>query len=712
VTGWLCSENTTGPLAAGAIESPTPVGPVAPTGPVGPVAIVDPVGLVDGDGVDVTVGVPETSGPPVPVLASGPVAPLGPLGPLGPVGPLAPLGPVGPVSPMGPVAPVGPLMPLAARDPLGPVGPVTPVAGLWACASPAAAPPMPATAMPPRSRRESMARRTLRPTRITRAVSPVAQRSSSRNIPCDSFATRSVFPRLDGHHAQSTGVDSTVGAPGKGARRPKFSARPYICPAVLDLLTELMAVVPAGCSYAEARWVAERSQLVRVRDGGIDRIEDDESAGIGVRVRWGGAWGFAATRDVSSAGARSALARALAVAQAQPRTPRTPLAALEQPARGHWDGPCLTDPFSVSLEDKLALLQSAEQLLRSDRRIVLATAECQATRTETAFASSDGAAFTQLRTACGGGIGAVAVDDVELQVRSYPGAHGGSVAGAGWEHVLALDLPGQAARVGQEAVALLTASACPAGVSTVILHGEQVALQVHESIGHALELDRILLGEASYAGTSWVSADDVGQLRYGSPQLNVTADATIVGGLGSFGWDDEGVAACRTPLITEGVLRATLSDRTSAAAAGLAQSGGCARADGFARQPIVRMTNVSLEAGEAGTLEELVSDTDDGLYLETNRSWSIDDRRLNFQFATELAREIRGGELRRLYRNATYAGITPRFWASLDAVCSPADWRIWGLLNCGKGEPGQTANVSHGAAPARFRGVQVGSAQA
>ena len=254
-------------------------------------------------------------------------------------------------------------------------------------------------------------------------------------------------------------------------------------------------------------------------------------------------------------------------------------------------------------------------------------------------------------------------------------------------------------------MALLSAPPCPEGPATVVLHGEQLALQVHESIGHALELDRILLGEASYAGTSWVGVQELGRLRYGSPLLNVTADATLPGGLGTFGWDDEGVPARRTTLIEEGLLVKALSDRESAAEIGLERSGGCARADGFARQPIVRMTNVSIEPG---SLDDLIADTDRGLYLETNRSWSIDDRRLHFQFGTELAREIRGGRLGRLYRNAIYAGITPSFWGSLDAVCSRAEWRLWGLLNCGKGEPGQVMHVSHGVAPARFTGVAVG----
>jgi TldD protein len=479
---------------------------------------------------------------------------------------------------------------------------------------------------------------------------------------------------------------------------------------VLDLLTDLVGAAQARGVHAEARHVARTQERLLVRDGRVDRVDSATTEGVGVRVRANGAWEFAATADVSRAGAEGALAGALALARALPSTGEASLAGLDAPARGHWASPCGRDPFAVSLEDKLELLLGTEALLRGDARIARTEASCLSTRTAAAFASTDGAACTQTVVECGGGLQAWAVGDGDLQVRSYPSAHGGSVAQAGWEHLLALDLAGNAPRVAEEAVALLSAPPCPSGPTTLILGSEQLALQVHESIGHALELDRILLGEASYAGTSWVQAEDLGSLRYGSEHLHITADGTATGGLGTYGWDDEGVAAGRTPLIEAGVLRAALSDRQSAAAVGLARSAGCARADGFARQPIVRMTNVSIEPGDAGTLEDLIADTEDGVYLETNRSWSIDDRRLHFQFATEIAHEIRDGRLDRLLRDPSYAGVTPRFWGGLDAVCSPQAWSLHGLLNCGKGEPGQVMRVSHGAAPARFRDVEVGVA--
>jgi TldD protein len=478
---------------------------------------------------------------------------------------------------------------------------------------------------------------------------------------------------------------------------------------VLEDLVETVARAQGRCDYAEARRVLRTGERVETRNGEVHAVDVGESDGIGVRVLAGGAWGFASAPEPTLAGAEAALRRALEVAEAQPAASPVTLAPAT-PARGHWEGPCERDPFAIPLERKIDLLLEAGAAMRGDGRVVRADGSCLAMRTTRAFASTDGAACTQTTTECGAAIAASAVADGELQTRSYPGAHEGGVAAAGWEHVEALDLPGHAPRVAQDAVELLLASDCPAGPATIVLHGEQVALQLHESIGHALELDRMLGGEVSYAGTSWVAPGDLGSLRYGSPLLHVSADATTPGGLGTFGWDDEGVAGQAFPLVREGILVGALSSRESAAAIGLRESGGCARADGHARQPIVRMTNVSLGPGQAGSLADLIADTDRGLYLETNRSWSIDDRRLNFQFGVELAREIRGGELGRLVRNASYSGVTPSFWRSLDAVCGADEWRLWGILNCGKGEPGQVMHVSHGTAPARFRDVEVGVA--
>jgi TldD protein len=479
---------------------------------------------------------------------------------------------------------------------------------------------------------------------------------------------------------------------------------------VRQILADLMDAATGRADYADVRHVTSLAEAVATRNGRVDLVRHDGDEGFGVRVRVGGAWGFAAARGSEKAAAEKALERAIAVAEAQPKVGDAAPLALEAPARGSYATALKTDPFDVPLEQKIALLLAADEGMRGDPRVTLTMAQFSAFRQDKMFASTDGALCEQRIVECGGGIVATATNESDAQVRSYPGSHREHVAQAGWEHFTGLDIVANAPRVGEEAVALLSAPPCPPGNTTIVLDGEQVALQVHESVGHALELDRILGREASYAGTSFVQATDLGSLRYGSGLMNVAADATCPGGLGTFGWDDEGVAGHSFPLISEGLLRGFLSSREAASEIGLERSGGCMRADGFSRQPIIRMTNINLMPGDAGSLEDLIADTDDGIYMETNRSWSIDNRRLHFQFATEAAWEIRGGERGRLLRNPSYAGITPEFWGKLDAVCSESEWSLWGLLNCGKGEPGQTMHVSHGAAPARFRDVQVGVA--
>ena len=476
------------------------------------------------------------------------------------------------------------------------------------------------------------------------------------------------------------------------------------------LLTDLIDSAGARAGYADARFVRSRVERLSTRNGELDQLGSHESEGIGVRVRVGGAWGFAAVRGTDRRDAEAALDRALAIAEAQPAVPDPAPLAPEPPARGEWANAVERDPFEVPVEEKLAVLLAADAGLRTDPGVSLTLARFAAFATEKLFVSTDGALCEQRITECGGGIAAVAVDGAESQIRSFPASHGGHVAEAGYEHFLRLELPGHAPRVASDAAALLRAPACPPGRTTLILAGEQLGLQVHESIGHAVELDRVLGREASYAGTSFVPADGIGSLRFGSEQVNVTADATSPGGLGSFRWDDEGVEGRPVPIVRDGMLAGFLSSRETASEIGIERSGGCMRAEGFARQPIVRMTNVNLEAGAAGTLDELIADTGEGLLVDTNRSWSIDDRRLHFQFEGEAAWEIKDGERGRLLRNPSYAGTTPEFWGSCDAICSPSEWELISLLDCGKGEPGQVMRVSHGAAPARFRDVQVGVA--
>ncbi len=369
-----------------------------------------------------------------------------------------------------------------------------------------------------------------------------------------------------------------------------------------DLLRDLMDSAAARADYADARFVSTRRERLSTRNGGLHELDSNESEGVGVRVRVRGAWGFAATGGTGRRDAEAALERALEVAAEQPAAAGTGALAPEPPATGAYVSPVERDPFEVSLDDKLAILLAADAGMAAEPGVTLRVARFEALRVHKLFASTDGALCEQTLTECGGGIAAVAVavDGSESQVRSYPASHGGHVLQAGYEQFLALELERHAPRVAGEAVALVSAPACPPGRSTLILAGEQLGLQVHESVGHAVELDRVLGREASYAGTSFVPASGIGSLRFGSERVSVTADATSAGGLGSYRWDDEGVEGRAVPIVREGVLTGFLSSRETAAEIGLERSGGCMRAEGFDRQPIVRMTNVNLDAGRRG----------------------------------------------------------------------------------------------------------------
>ena len=481
--------------------------------------------------------------------------------------------------------------------------------------------------------------------------------------------------------------------------------RADFAPLVRDLCAAAVdTAIGAGAEYADARVVLKRNQLVATKNGRVERMTDAESEGIGVRVLLNGAWGFACDRKLSAESAREAALRACTFARAAAGKGPRALAPVE-PRSGTHSSPVERDPFEIPLDDKIALcLRADEGLAGAD--VLVRHSMVRAQREHKVLVSSDGTEVEQVLTECGGGIDCAAARDGVFQTRSYPSAHVGSSSQAGWEYVEGLDLAGEAPRIAEQASALVRADLCPRMLTTIVMDGDQVALQVHESVGHPTELDRVYGTEASYAGTSFLKPEDLGSLRYGSELMNITGDPTTPGGLGSFAYDDEGVPARRTPVVEAGRLTGFLTSRETAARIG-SGNGGSMRADSWNRMPLVRMTNLHLEPG-AGTLEDLLGDVDDGVYMETNRSWSIDDKRLNFQFGTQIAWEIKAGKLGRMLRDATYTGITPVFWGSLDAVAGPDSWQLYGLTNCGKGQPGQSAHVSHGAAPARFRNVQVG----
>jgi TldD protein len=475
-----------------------------------------------------------------------------------------------------------------------------------------------------------------------------------------------------------------------------------------DIATQAVeAALAAGATYADARVMEIRTESMNARNGVIEALDREERAGVGVRALIGSSWGFFAVPDVGSAAARRAGEQAAAVARASTLVAGPDLRLVpEQATTGHWASECLEDPWAVGLAEKGDLLEGVTRTMR-EHGADLAEAGHRIWDTRKWFVSSEGTSVDQHIVECGAAMSATAVGENETQRRSYPGIRG-QYGTRGWELVREIDLPGNAARIAEEARALLTADVCPSLDATdLILGGEQMALQIHESVGHATELDRILGWEAAFAGTSWLELPKLGSLRFGSELMNITADATLKGSLGSFGYDDEGTPAHPVDIVKDGIWVGTLSGRDSAALAGIARSGGAVRADGFDRIPMVRMTNVGLLPG-SDSLASMIAATDDGIQMDTNRSWSIDDKRLNFQFGCEIGWEIKGGKRGRLLKNPTYTGISPRFWGALDMLGGPDELTFWGTPNCGKGQPQQIGHTGHPAVPARFRGIRVG----
>jgi TldD protein len=469
-----------------------------------------------------------------------------------------------------------------------------------------------------------------------------------------------------------------------------------------------------GATYGDMRIVRRETQEISVKNGVVQRLSLNDTQGFGVRVIVDGAWGFASSHLLMPAEVDRVTALAVTIARA------SALAKIEdvdlgppEVHEGAYRTPVEIDSFTVSLNDKVSLLLEADKEARSVNGVTVVQSGLTFIRENKTFASTEGSYIEQEIIESGLGLVAVAVSEGEMQQRSYPNSFGRHQGTAGYEFIQKWDLVGNARRMGEEVVALLSAPQCPSGVTTIILDGPQLALQVHESCGHPIELDRVFGTEAAYAGTSFLTPEKYGAFRYGSDFVNITADSVTPTGLGTFGYDDEGVPAQRTDIVKNGIFVGYLTSRETASQLrrihpqAPARSNGSMRADGWSRIPIIRMTNVSLQPGE-WALDALIADTDDGIYMITNKSWSIDDKRLNFQFGTELAYEIKNGKLGQMFKNATYTGITPKFWGNCDAICNEDRWYVWGTPNCGKGQPGQTAHTGHGAAPARFRNVQVG----
>jgi TldD protein len=479
-------------------------------------------------------------------------------------------------------------------------------------------------------------------------------------------------------------------------------------------LNALDAVARRGATYADTRAIESLERDVSTKNGKIGNAASSASRGVGIRVLAAGCWGFAATDDLTPDGIEAAAVLALDIAQsgAVAKKKDVELAA-ESRHVAEWISSYRVDPFSTTIDQNLAVLMAVDTELRRNPGVTMAEASMTFNRRRQVFASTLGSLIDQTRVTTGAGFSALSYKDGEIQRRSYPNSFGGQHQLKGYELVEELDLQSNAARIADEAVALHTAGQCPEGRFDLILDSSQLGLQIHESVGHPIELDRVLGTEANYAGMSFLSLDKLGKLQYGSEIVNVVCDARPEHGpgLGTFAFDDEGVPAQGTDIIRGGRFVGYMTSRETAPVVGDQRSNGTMRADGWARLPLIRMTNVSLKPG-AQSLEEVFAGTDHAIYMETNKSWSIDDKRYNFQFGCEIAWEIKNGKRVRMLKNPSYSGISTEFWNSCAAISGPEHWTLWGTPNCGKGQPEQVMGTGHGASPARFGNIKIGSAYA
>ncbi len=472
-------------------------------------------------------------------------------------------------------------------------------------------------------------------------------------------------------------------------------------------MRELLSVaideaVKQGASYADVRRVERYMQPLSTRNGQVLSLSSTEDGGFGVRVLANGAWGFASSSSLDEEELRNTARRAVSIARASARVQRDPveLSPLEG-VEDTYKTPMRKDPFEVDIEDRLALLLELDEVLREPEEVRMATTSMNALHEKKIFMSTEGSYIEQDMMETGISFMATAAGNGDVQRRSFS-----DYVSGGYEHIEGLDLFERAERMSEEAVDLLTADVCPQMESDLILGGSHLALQIHESCGHPIELDRVYGTEASFAGTSFLTTDKQGEFQYGSSEVNIVADATAPLGLGTFGYDDEGVEAQRTDIVREGLFVDYLTSRETATTLGQS-SNGTMLAEGWSNLPMVRMTNVNLEPGD-WTLDEIIDDTEYGIYTDSSKSWSLDDKRLNFHFGTEIAWEIVDGDVTRMLKNPAYTDMTPHFWNACDAVAGEDEWHIWGTPGCAKGEPVQIAHVGHGAAPARFRNIKVG----
>lgn len=468
-----------------------------------------------------------------------------------------------------------------------------------------------------------------------------------------------------------------------------------------------------GCRHAEVRVERVRTQMVVVRDGVVETALDDVETGAGLRVVHRGAFGFAATDQLGPDAGPWLADAAVSLADACAPGVRQAVDLADEPVHGPvtWVAEHRTDPTSVALVDKVARLTEWCERSMGSPEVSHVTASVMAVSEEKHYLDLAGTVTRQFRVRVHPVVEALSVRDdgtfESMRTLAPPTARGWEYCDGGG--AVDTEVGGLAELLAEK----VRAPSVEPGPTDLVIDPSNLWLTIHESVGHALELDRALGYEAAYAGTSFATVDQLGALRYGSPMMHVTGDRTVPYGLATVGFDDEGVAAQQFDLVRDGVLVGYQLDRRMAAEHGLGRSNGCAFADSHAHVPLQRMANVSLAADPRGpTTEELVAGTDHGVLVVGDKSWSIDMQRHNFQFTGQRFYRIERGRIVGQLRDVAYQSRTTDFWRSLDAVGSPATWVLGGAMNCGKGQPGQVAPVSHGCPVARFRQVNVLNARA
>jgi len=475
---------------------------------------------------------------------------------------------------------------------------------------------------------------------------------------------------------------------------------------MLDTLARDFRAIAPAVDFCALRFMEETSELLTVRQDVAEPPRLSTDRGVMVTVIDQGGLGYAATSDLTPSGLREAAARAVRLAGLTAGRSVVDYGRIAMPRpKGRYASPSGDDPSRLSRREKLEILADEAKNCRIDGRIVDWEASLWTTRTRQAYFTADGAEVEQAFHFLVPNLSATAHAGGITQTRTHGGRDNGFCRQGGLEILDAFGLKGSGRAVAEGALELLAAPECPAGTMDVLLMPDQMMLQIHESIGHPLELDRILGDERNFAGTSFVTLDMFGTYRYGSALLDVSFDPTRPEEYASYGWDDDGLPAERVHLIRKGILERPLGGAVSQARAGIAGVAN-ARACSWNRAPIDRMANLNVEPGDS-TLEQLVGAIDNGVMMRTNVSWSIDDSRNKFQFGCEWGRAIRGGKLAEVVRNPGYRGISATFWRSLTGVGDASTFEVLGTPFCGKGEPNQVIRCGHASPACRFSEVEV-----